>query len=134
MFEKANTGGVVSAARITVRPEKSRELFLTMSYLLDRIRAEKGCRSYRFYREASHEDCFLLIGEWATPADWERHQHSEFFKVLLGSLGILGQEEGFEFKVLSLVGEIEAFTGKETKYKGAVCKNDSNETAYFRHA
>src|SRR5688572_27161286 len=82
-------GGVISAARITARPEKRKELFMTITSLLEQIRHHDGCRAYRFYGEATTEDSFILVGEWETRNDWERHRHSEHFAVLLGSLELL---------------------------------------------
>ena len=95
--------GVVSAARITARPEKKKELFMTITSLLEQIRSEDGCRGYQFYGEATTEDSFMLIGEWETRNDWERHVHSEHFAVLLGSLELLSAEKRPNFRLLSHV-------------------------------
>lgn len=99
----ARTGEVISAARITARPEKRKELLMTMASLLDQIRKQNGCRGYRFYGEASTEDTFMLIGEWESRNDWERHIHSEHFAVLLGSLELLSAEKRPDFRLLSHV-------------------------------
>jgi len=108
MSEKEGTGPVVSATRIVVRPEKRKELFLTISSLLHSIRRQEGCRAYRFYGEAGEEDSFMLIGEWESRTDWDRHLNSEHFTILLGSFGILSQGEDIDFKLLSPVAGIEA--------------------------
>src|SRR5262249_30472551 len=101
------SNGFVSATRIMVRPEKRKELFLTISSLLDQIRSEDGCRNYRFYGEAGDEDSFILIGEWETRSAWNRHLSSDHFAVLLGSLILLSNRANFEFKLLSQVADIE---------------------------
>jgi quinol monooxygenase YgiN len=103
---------VISAARISVRPEKRRELFLTISSLLDPIRNEQGCRGFRFYGEAGEQDAFLLIGEWETEGDLDRHLHSEHFAVLRGSIELLGKESALNLKIMSLVGGLDAFSRK----------------------
>jgi len=104
MYEQEPTGEVVTAARITVRPEKRKELVMTLNSLLDEIRNEKGCRAYRFYDDDTEEDSFMLISEWDTRSDWDRHLHSEHFTILRGSLGILGNGESLDFKLLTQVG------------------------------
>src|SRR5689334_22071715 len=114
MGEKEGNAEVVTAARISIDPEKRKELFLTISSLLGRVRAEKGCRAYRLYRDASVVDTFLLIGEWATLSDWIHHMNSDDFTVLLGCLEILGND-CLDFKVLSQVYEVEALIGNEPK-------------------
>ena len=101
---------IVSTARVTVRPENRKELSLTISSLLDLIRNEEGCRSYRFYTEAGDRDSFILIGEWETQDAWDRHLRSDNFAVLIGSLKLLSNESDIDFKMLSHVTGIEAVT------------------------
>ena len=98
----------VIATRITVRPENRRELFLTISALTERIRQEKGCRTFAFYGEVENQNSLILIGEWDTIGDWENHLNSKSFSVLLGSLKLLSNRSNLDFSILSHVTEIEA--------------------------
>ncbi len=101
-------GGIISAARIRVRPDKRKELVITLNSLIDQIETEKGCKQYRYYREVRESDAFMLIGEWETRSDWDRHLRSENFTILQGSLEILGDGQGLDFKLLTRVGVNEA--------------------------
>lgn len=92
---------IISAARITVRPEHRRELCLTISALLERIRHEKGCRTYNFYGEVEDQNSLILIGEWDTLTAWENHLKSDAFAVLIGSVRLLGTRSNVDFSVLS---------------------------------
>ena len=74
---------------------------MTITSLLDPIRREQGCRSYQFFRVTGEKDSFVLIGEWETLSDWDRHVHSEHFAVLSGSQKLLSPEKRFDFKLLS---------------------------------
>jgi len=103
MKQNESPAGVVSAARITARPEKRKKLFMTITSLLEQIRNHDGCREYRFYGEATTQDSFILVGEWETRSDWERHRSSEHFAVLLGSLELLSAEKRPNFRLLSPV-------------------------------
>ena len=109
---KANdrSAEIVSAARITVRPENRKELCLTISSLMELIRREEGCRTYRFYGEAEDSNSFILIGEWKTREAWDHHLASENFAILLGSLRLLSNRPNIDFKLLSHVTGIEAAT------------------------
>jgi len=98
----------VIATRITVRPENRRELFLTISALTERIRQEKGCRTFAFYGEVENQNSLILIGEWDTIEAWENHLNSKSFSVLLGSLKLLSNRSNLDFSILSHVTEIEA--------------------------
>lgn len=99
---------IISAARITVRPEHRRELCLTISALLDRIRHEKGCRTYNFYGEVEDQNSLILIGEWDTLTAWENHLKSDAFAVLIGSVKLLGTRSNLDFSVLSHIPKNEA--------------------------
>jgi quinol monooxygenase YgiN len=104
------SGEIISTARITVRPENRKELCLTISSLLDLIRREEGCSSYRFYGEAQDKNAFVLVGEWKTREAWDGHLRSENFAILVGSLKLLSDRGNIDFKLLSHVAGIEALT------------------------
>jgi len=106
----------VSATRIMVRPENRRELCLTISALVERIRREKGCRAYVFYGEVENQNSLILIGEWETMDAWENHLNSDNFAVLFGSLKLLSNRSNLDFSVLSHVTETEA------RLRGALSK------------
>jgi hypothetical protein len=62
----------------------------------------------RLYRiqvllEVSKDESFVLLGEWETRSDWERHLNSENYAVLLGSLELLSNEKGLDSRLLSPV-------------------------------
>jgi len=115
--EKEAARELISVIKISARPEKRQELFLTISSLLDSIRGEDGCRGYRFYGEAGEQDSFLLVGEWNTRFDWYRHLNSERFAVLRGSIQLLSVEKDLIFDLWSRVEGIELFStrGSTTK-------------------
>jgi quinol monooxygenase YgiN len=106
----------VTATRVMVRPENRRELCLTISALIERIRHEKGCRTFAFYGEVENQNSLILIGEWDTIDAWENHLHSESFSVLFGSLKLLSNRSKLDFSVLSHV------TETEDKVRGALSK------------
>ena len=105
---------VVNTTRVRVRPENRKELFQTISSLLDRVRREKGCRMYRLYEETGDENSFLLIGEWETREDWDKHFHSDLFAVLLASIIILGRRSELDFRLLSHLAGMETVTQQRT--------------------
>lgn len=101
---------IISSARITICRENRKELCLTIASLLNLIRQEEGCSSYRFYRDADNKNAFVLIGEWETRDAWDHHLKSDNFAVLVGSLRLLGERAGVDFKLLSHAVGIEAVT------------------------
>jgi len=107
---------VFDLTRITVRPEKRTELCQTISSLIDPVKHEQGCLTYRFYEEAENENTFVLIGEWETPAAWSRHLQSENFAILLGSINLLCNSPQIDFRLLSHVASVEALTRARIGY------------------
>jgi quinol monooxygenase YgiN len=101
---------VISTARVIVRPEKRKELCLTIASLINLIRNEKGCSTFTFYTEVGDQNSFSLIGEWETRDAWDQHLTSENFAVLVGSLRLLSDRPEIYFKVLSHIPGIEAVT------------------------
>lgn len=101
---------IINVTRITVRPEKRKELCQTISSLLDPVKRERGCLTYHFYEEAEDENTFVIIGEWETTKAWNDHLHSINFAVLLGSINLLCNASHVDFKLLSHVAGTEAAT------------------------
>jgi len=101
---------IIDVTRITVLPEKRKELCQTISSLLDPVKRERGCLTYHFYEEAEDENTFVIIGEWETTEAWNNHLHSDNFAVLLGSISLLCNNSRVSFKLLSHVADTEAAT------------------------
>ena len=101
----------VNTTRVTVYPENRREFCQTIQSLLAPIRKEKGCLMYRFYQEAGDENSFVLIGEWESRADWDKHLQSDDFAVLLASVMLHSRRPNLDFKLLSHLAGIETVAG-----------------------
>jgi len=94
---------IVNTTKVTVRPENRKEFFQTICPLLEPIRHEKGCMTYRFFVDATDENSSLLVGEWQSHEDWSNHLKSYDFAVLLGAITVLGSPDTIEFRLLSAV-------------------------------
>jgi quinol monooxygenase YgiN len=103
MQSTGQANAIVNVTRITVRPEKRRELCQTISSLLGPVKREKGCLNYGFYEEADDGNTFVLIGEWETQGDWNNHMYSNNLAVLLGSIRLLCDVSHLDFKLMSHV-------------------------------
>ena len=119
MKRKRTTSRITSVTNISVRSVKRKELVMTIAALLEPIRHQPGCRDYGFFEVIGEKNSFVLIGEWESISDWDRHMLSEHFAVLLGSLELLGDEKRPQFELLSPYGR-----GDESLYAGLE-KHDS---------
>ena len=98
---------IVNTTRIRISPENRKELFQTILPLLDPIRSEQGCLAYRCYIDFVDENDAVLIGEWETQADVEKHLRSRDFAILFGAIHLLTSPAGIDFKLLSCISGIE---------------------------
>ena len=80
---------IVKTTRIMVKPEKRTELVQTINRLVGPIKNVKGCRTIRFYLDAADENSSLLLSEWETESDLDRHIHSNDFAILRGAIMVL---------------------------------------------
>ena len=80
---------IVNTARITVKPDKTKEFLQTIKQLLEPIKSAKGCVAFNVYIDAVDENSSLLISEWDTEADLNRHLGSDDFAVLRGAVAAL---------------------------------------------
>ena len=72
-----------------MRPDKRTELVQTIRRLVGPIKNVKGCRTMRFYLDATDENSSLLLSEWETESDLERYIRSNDFAILRGAILVL---------------------------------------------
>jgi quinol monooxygenase YgiN len=100
---------IVTTTKVTVASSNKRELFQTVWSLRERLEKVRGCLSARLYLEVGDENSYVLMEEWASREDWNRHLQSEEFAVLLGAIRVLSSSR-FDFKLLAPTDGIEAIT------------------------
>jgi quinol monooxygenase YgiN len=76
---------VITFVRMSVRPEKRKELSQTLLSIVEQARKESGCLHAGFYENVDNETDFLVVEEWATQKDSDDHLRSDIFAVLLGA-------------------------------------------------
>jgi len=87
--------------KMTVRPEKRKEFLQTIVVMTEPSRKEKGCLSRGFYQDTGNQDSFVLLEEWATKADLDRHVRSDWFQILRGTRDLFCEEPHVRFSLLS---------------------------------
>ena len=79
-----------------------------INFILERIRAESGCRSCHFYQDTSSKGAFLLLQEWESRADLERHIYSEEFRHILTLIELASEPPEIRFNTISRKEGLEA--------------------------
>jgi quinol monooxygenase YgiN len=76
---------VITFVRMSVRPERRKELSQTLLSIVEQVRKESGCLHAGFYQNVDNETDFLVVEEWATQKDSDDHLRSDIFAVLTGA-------------------------------------------------
>jgi len=76
---------------MNVRPEKQKEVLLTLLALLQQPEKVPGCLSYGVFSDIEDKDAFNLISEWQTRQDLDQHMRSDRFSILLGTRSLLSE-------------------------------------------
>jgi quinol monooxygenase YgiN len=80
---------IITTIKMTVPREKRQEMLQTISTLAGSMRKERGCHACDFYIDTENTDAFLLMGEWDTQEDFDRHVRAAAFSALLGAMTLL---------------------------------------------
>ena len=92
---------------MVVRPERRTDLLETMRGMLEPTRVERGCLSYHLYQDLEDKNAFVLLEEWATQEDLERHIRTDNQQRILALLDLLSKQPEFRFNTVSHTAGIE---------------------------
>ena len=92
---------ILATLKMLVRSERRNDLLETMRGMLEPARVERGCLSYRLYEDVENRDAFVLMEEWATQEDLERHISKDNQQRLLTLLDLLSEQPELRFNTVS---------------------------------
>lgn len=92
---------ILATLKMIVKPEKRGDLLEAMKGMLEPARVERGCLSYRLCEDVENRNAFLLLEEWATQEDVERHIARESQRRLLALMDLLSEEPKLRFYTVS---------------------------------
>jgi quinol monooxygenase YgiN len=84
-----------------VRPDRRSDLLTTLKGMLQPVRVERGCLSYRLYKDIENRNAFVLLEEWATQEDLERHISTAHQRRLLALMDLLTERPQMLFNTVS---------------------------------
>jgi len=99
---------IETTIRMTVPPEKRKEVLQTVKAILGPIRRERGCISCNCYVDVEDESVLFFEEEWKNREDLENHLRSDHFSVLNGAMRLLSVEPDIRFRTIT------STTGLET--------------------
>lgn len=92
---------ILATLRMVVRPDRRNDLLETMRGMLEPARVERGCLSYRLYEDVENRNAFVLLEEWTTQEDLERHISKDTQRWLLSLMDLLSEPPELRFNTVS---------------------------------
>lgn len=80
---------LMSTARDFIRPEKAKEYNQLITALIDATRAETGNIQYVLYEDLKNDGEFILLEEWESEEDLEKHFISKHFTTIVPQIKLL---------------------------------------------
>ena len=96
--------------KITVPPEKRKEVLQTFKSLLGPIRREQGCISCNCYVDVETDNIIFFKELWNSSAELGTHLRSNHFGVLIGAMKLLTKEPEIRFDNIASTAGAEAVT------------------------
>ncbi|HWR58508.1 MAG TPA: putative quinol monooxygenase [Thermodesulfovibrionales bacterium] len=92
---------ILVTLRMIVRSERRSDLLETIRGMLEPARVERGCLSYRLYEDVENRNAFVLLEEWETQQDLERHIRTDNQRLLLALTDLLSEQPEWRFNTVS---------------------------------
>lgn len=92
---------IIFSLRIIVSPAKSNEVLDTFRLLVGPTSVEAGCIRFSFYEDLSNKNTFLLMEEWESQEDLDRHIRSEDFRKILAVMDTASEQPEIKFVKVS---------------------------------
>jgi quinol monooxygenase YgiN len=88
---------------MTVQPGRRSALLETLCGMLEPARVERGCLGYHLYEDTENRNTFVLMEEWATQEDLERHISRDSQRKLLSLMDLLSEEPVVRYNTVSQI-------------------------------
>jgi quinol monooxygenase YgiN len=92
---------ILVTLRMIVQPERRSDLLETLRGMLEPARVERGCLSYRLYEDVEDRNAFVLLEEWKTQKDIEKHIRTDSQRQLLALMDLMSEQPELRFDTVS---------------------------------
>ena len=92
---------IIATVRLVVSPEQRNDVLETGRLLLDRTRVQPGCMSCRFYQDIADPNALILLEEWRSQEDLNRHMLSEEYRSILALIDMASETPEIKFNTIS---------------------------------
>ena len=110
---------IMSSLCIVVPSAKRNEVVRTLNSLLGPTRAQPGCISCHIYSEVDDQNALILLEEWNSQADVDRHLRSNHYKKVLAIMDMSNTQPEIKFNTISDTKGMEAIEAAREKWETA---------------
>ena len=110
---------IMSTLRIVAPPAKRDEVVRTLNSLLGPTRVQPGCVNCRIYSEIDDKSALILLEEWNSQADLDRHLRSDHYRKVLALMDMSNTQPEIKFNTISDTKGIEAIEAAREKWEAA---------------
>jgi quinol monooxygenase YgiN len=108
---------IMSTLRIVVPPAKRNEVVRTLNSLLGPTQVQPGCISCRIYSEVEDKNVLILLEEWNSQADVDRHLRSNDYKKVLAVMDMSNTQPEIKFNTISDTKGMETIEAAREKWE-----------------
>ena len=99
---------IIATLRIKVPRERRGEFMDSARLILEPTRIQPGCISCRLYQDLDEPDAVLLVEEWASRKELDRHLNSDRYRIILSLMEVSDQFPEIKLNTISRTEGLEA--------------------------
>lgn len=92
---------ILGTLRMIVQPQRRIDLLAALRGMLEPVRVERGCLSFRLYTNVEDINALFLVEEWKTQGDLDRHILTDSHRALLALMDLLSQPPEWRFHTVT---------------------------------
>jgi quinol monooxygenase YgiN len=92
---------IIVTTKMISRAENRTTLLQAIREMLEPTRVEDGCLSFNLYQDIENRNTFVLMEEWASKEDLDKHLLTLNYKNLLMLMDLLGKPPEIKFNSVS---------------------------------
>jgi quinol monooxygenase YgiN len=96
---------MVIIAKLSVKPEKTKDFIVAAKEIIDKSNQESGCLSYQLYQDPYDHSKFVFVEEYKNQAAVDSHFTTEHFKAFGPKIGDMVTGPA-EIKIITVASEI----------------------------
>jgi quinol monooxygenase YgiN len=92
---------VIMTTKMSVGPRRKKEFAKALRGMLEPVRHGSGCLGFDLYVDTEDDNTYIIVEEWETKEDFDRHLRSGDYRRLLVLMDLLNEPPEISISVIS---------------------------------